>query len=91
VCYIFCRHFHTLSHHQVKQVTHIPTGKLYAMKVLEKSHLIRHKKESTASAEKNALARLGKDHPGVIHLHWTFQDKRRLCELYCHLFQSWVV
>lgn len=62
----------------VKYVTHIPSGKNYAMKILEKSHLARHNKVSTANAEKDSLIRLGREHPGVVHLHWAFQDKWRL-------------
>jgi 3-phosphoinositide dependent protein kinase-1 len=32
-----------------------------------------------ALAEKNVLVKLGAGHPGIIHLHWTFQDEWSLC------------
>ncbi|KAI0717178.1 kinase-like domain-containing protein, partial [Cerioporus squamosus] len=37
--------------------------------------LKRHQKEQTALAEKNTLVRLGSGHPGIVRLHWTFQDE----------------
>jgi len=52
---------------------------MYAIKILEKSHLIRNNKMHTAIAERNALAALGTGHPGVVRLHSTFQDEWRLC------------
>jgi 3-phosphoinositide dependent protein kinase-1 len=59
---------------------HIATGKEYAVKILDKNHLIRHNKQSMALAEKNALVKLGSRHPGVIRLYWTFQDEFSLCK-----------
>ncbi|OBZ67282.1 3-phosphoinositide-dependent protein kinase 1 [Grifola frondosa] len=53
---------------------HIATGKEYAIKQIDKAHLKRHQKEQTALAEKNTLVRLGSAHPGIVRLHWTFQD-----------------
>lgn len=55
------------------------TGQLYALKILEKSHLIRNNKMHVAIAERNALAALGGGHPGIVRLHSTFQDECRLC------------
>lgn len=55
------------------------TGKEYAVKILDKSHLARHNKLQTALAEKNTLVRLGAGHPGFVKLHWTFQDEYSLC------------
>jgi 3-phosphoinositide dependent protein kinase-1 len=66
------------SYSTVKQVTHIATGKQFAIKILEKSHLVRHNKVQTATSEKNALVRLGTGHPGIVRLHWAFQDEARL-------------
>jgi 3-phosphoinositide dependent protein kinase-1 len=63
----------------VKLATHIRTGTQYAIKVLEKAHLIKKDKMSTALAEKNALVRLGAGHPGVVRLFYAFQDEWRLC------------
>ncbi|EKM80833.1 hypothetical protein AGABI1DRAFT_36927, partial [Agaricus bisporus var. burnettii JB137-S8] len=61
-----------------RKVTHIMTGQLYALKILEKSHLIRNNKMYVAIAERNALAALGGGHPGIVRLHSTFQDECRL-------------
>ncbi|KAF8837303.1 kinase-like protein, partial [Paxillus ammoniavirescens] len=51
------------------------TGQEYAIKILDKNHLIRKEKMLVALAEKNTLVKLGAGHPGIIHLHWTFQDE----------------
>ncbi|OJA15627.1 hypothetical protein AZE42_12019 [Rhizopogon vesiculosus] len=47
----------------------------YAIKILDKNHLTRKEKMLVALAGKNVLVRLGAGHPGIIHLHWTFQDE----------------
>lgn len=65
------------SYSTVKLATHIRTGHQYAIKVLEKAHLIKNEKTSTPLAEKNALVRLA-GHPGIVRLHYTFQDEWRL-------------
>ncbi|EIW82604.1 kinase-like protein [Coniophora puteana RWD-64-598 SS2] len=62
------------SYSTVMRATFKRNGKDYAIKVLEKNHLTRHKKTQVALAEKNTLAKLGNGHPGIIHLHWTFQN-----------------
>jgi 3-phosphoinositide dependent protein kinase-1 len=64
------------------RATHIASGQEYAIKVLDKGHLIRHQKMSTALAEKNALVKLGAGHPGIVRLSWTFHDEWSLCESY---------
>lgn len=64
---------------QVKHAIHKATQKEYAIKILEKSHLLRHNKVQTAVSEKNSLIRLGTGHPGIVRLHWAFQDESRLC------------
>ncbi|TBU41669.1 kinase-like protein [Dichomitus squalens] len=53
----------------------LATGQEYAIKRIDKAHLKRHQKEQTALAEKNTLVRLGSGHPGIVRLHWTFQDE----------------
>jgi len=63
------------SYSTVKIATHYATGQEYAIKILDKSHLKRYKKTETALAEKNTLVRLGSGHPGIVRLHWTFQDE----------------
>jgi serine/threonine protein kinase len=60
---------------QVMRARYIRTGQEYAIKILNKNHLIRKEKMLVAIAEKNVLVRLGAGHPGIIHLHWTFQDE----------------
>ena len=60
--------------------THISTRQEYAIKVLDKGHLKRNNKLQTALAEKNTLVRLGSGHPGIVRLHWAFQDDWSLCE-----------
>ena len=68
--------------------THIATRQEYAIKVLDKGHLKRNNKLHTALAEKNTLVRLGSGHPGIVRLHWAFQDEWSLCEysvFYCYL------
>lgn len=62
------------------QVTYISTGKLFAAKVLDKGHLVRKQKMAVALVEKNALLRLAAGHPGIIKLHYTFQDDWSLCK-----------
>lgn len=59
---------------------YLATGKEYAIKILDKGHLLRHDKLKTALAEKNALVRLGTGHPGIVRLSWAFQDEWSLCE-----------
>ncbi|XP_062507780.1 3-phosphoinositide-dependent protein kinase 1-like [Corticium candelabrum] len=52
------------------------TGKQFAMKILEKKHIIREKKVQYVSREKDVLSRL--DHPFFVRLYFTFQDSERL-------------
>jgi len=53
------------------------TGKNFAVKVLDKRHIIREKKVKYVNIEKNTLNRLGKRN-GLIHLFFTFQDEASL-------------
>jgi 3-phosphoinositide dependent protein kinase-1 len=69
----------------VKKATHLVTGQEYAIKIIDKGHLKRRNKMETAMAEKNTLVRLGSSHPGIVRLHWTFQDEWSLCEHTCTL------
>lgn len=63
------------SYSTVMRAQYIRTGQEYAIKILDKNHLIRKDKMLVALAEKNVLVKLGVGHPGIIHLHWTFQDE----------------
>ncbi|KAI0267096.1 kinase-like domain-containing protein [Gloeopeniophorella convolvens] len=68
------------SYSTVMHGTHRDTRQEYAIKVLDKGHLKRNNKLQTALAEKNTLVRLGSGHPGIVRLHWAFQDDWSLCE-----------
>ncbi len=52
-------------------------GKDYAIKVLDKRHIIKEKKVKYVNIERDTLNRLT-DHPGVVRLYYTFQDERSL-------------
>ncbi len=52
-------------------------GKIYALKVLDKRHIIKEKKVKYVNIEKFALNRL-RSSRGVIHLYYTFQDRLSL-------------
>ncbi len=51
--------------------------KEYAIKVLEKKHIIKEKKVKYVNIEKNTLNRLT-EHPGIVRLYYTFQDENSL-------------
>lgn len=53
------------------------TLKEYAIKVLEKRHIIKEKKIKYVNIEKNTLNRLT-EHPGIVRLYYTFQDEMSL-------------
>jgi serine/threonine protein kinase len=52
-------------------------GKKYAIKILNKRHIIKEKKVKYVNIEKNALNRLGSRN-GIVGLHFTFQDAQSL-------------
>ncbi|KAL5596507.1 hypothetical protein BROUX41_006732 [Berkeleyomyces rouxiae] len=53
------------------------TLKDYAVKVLDKRHIIKEKKIKYVNIEKNTLNRLT-EHPGIVRLYYTFQDQTSL-------------
>ncbi|KAI5291057.1 pkb-activating kinase-like protein [Ascosphaera aggregata] len=53
------------------------TLKEYAVKILDKRHIIKEKKVKYVNIEKDTLNRLT-EHPGVVRLYYTFQDERSL-------------
>ncbi|KAI0837287.1 kinase-like protein [Hypoxylon sp. FL0890] len=53
------------------------TLKEYAIKVLEKKHIIKERKIKYVNIEKDTLNRLT-DHPGIVRLYYTFQDENCL-------------
>ncbi|KAI4156131.1 MAG: hypothetical protein LQ340_000502 [Diploschistes diacapsis] len=65
------------SYSTVLLATDRQTGKEYAIKVLDKRHIIKEKKVKYVNIEKDTLNRLT-DHPGVVRLYYTFQDERSL-------------
>ncbi|CAG9561143.1 unnamed protein product [Danaus chrysippus] len=56
----------------------IHTGKEYAIKVCEKSHIVRHQKVQYIKREKDALNMLFSVPHGFVKLYCTFQDEERL-------------
>lgn len=64
------------SYSEVVLATEIHTGKQYAIKVLEKRHIMREKKQSYVMREKEVLSKL--DHPFFVRLYFTFQDREKL-------------
>ena len=69
-CFAYMRHYVI----KVMLAKHRTTQQEYAIKILDKGHLRRNGKLPTALAEKNTLVRLGAGHPGIVRLHWAFQD-----------------
>ncbi|KAK3314797.1 kinase-like domain-containing protein [Apodospora peruviana] len=65
------------SYSTVYLATDRQTLREYAIKVLEKKHIIREKKIKYVNIEKNTLNRLT-EHPGIVRLYYTFQDEASL-------------
>jgi 3-phosphoinositide dependent protein kinase-1 len=65
------------SYSTVYLTTDRQTLREYAVKVLEKKHIIKEKKIKYVNIEKNTLNRLT-DHPGIVRLYYTFQDEASL-------------
>lgn len=65
------------SYSTVMAATDRQTLKEYAIKVLDKRHIIKEKKVKYVNIEKDTLNRLT-DHPGVVRLYYTFQDESSL-------------
>ncbi|KAL9093208.1 MAG: hypothetical protein Q9159_000385 [Coniocarpon cinnabarinum] len=65
------------SYSTVMAATDRSTNKEYAIKVLDKRHIIKEKKVKYVNIEKDTLNRLT-DHPGIVRLYYTFQDERQL-------------
>ncbi|KAF4125949.1 3-phosphoinositide dependent protein kinase-1 [Geosmithia morbida] len=65
------------SYSSVYLATDRQTLKEYAVKVLEKRHIIKEKKIKYVNIEKNTLNRLT-EHPGIVRLYYTFQDETSL-------------
>jgi 3-phosphoinositide dependent protein kinase-1 len=65
------------SYSTVYLATDRQTLKEYAIKVLEKRHIIKEKKIKYVNIEKDTLNRLT-EHPGIVRLYYTFQDEASL-------------
>ena len=65
------------SYSTVMAATDRQMGKEFAIKVLDKRHIIKEKKVKYVNIEKDTLNRLT-DHPGVVRLYYTFQDEQSL-------------
>ncbi|KAL1306132.1 hypothetical protein AAFC00_004246 [Neodothiora populina] len=65
------------SYSTVLAATDRQTMREYAIKVLDKRHIIKEKKVKYVNIEKDALNRLT-EHPGIVRLYYTFQDERSL-------------
>ena len=65
------------SYSTVVAATDRQTLKEYAIKVLDKRHIIKERKVKYVNIEKDTLNRLT-EHPGVVRLYYTFQDERSL-------------
>ena len=65
------------SYSTVYLATDRQTLKEYAIKVLEKRHIIKEKKIKYVNIEKDTLNRLT-EHPGIVRLYYTFQDENSL-------------
>lgn len=65
------------SYSTVMAATDRETNKEFAIKVLDKRHIIKEKKVKYVNVEKDTLNRLT-EHPGVVRLYYTFQDERSL-------------
>ncbi|GAA5810221.1 hypothetical protein MFLAVUS_003640 [Mucor flavus] len=52
------------------------TGKQYAVKRLDKAHIVKNNKVKYVMIERDALSRM--NHPGIVKLYWTYKDNRSL-------------
>lgn len=65
------------SYSTVVMATDRQTLKEYAVKILDKKHIIKEKKIKYVNIEKDTLNRLI-EHPGIVRLYYTFQDSTSL-------------
>lgn len=72
-----------LNYQQVVRAKKKDTGKVYAMKIMDKKFITKENKTAYVKLERIVLDQL--DHPGVVRLFFTFQDSFSLCEYYSTL------
>jgi 3-phosphoinositide dependent protein kinase-1 len=75
--FVFGRTLGEGSYSTVMLATDRQTLKEYAVKILDKKHIIKEKKIKYVNIEKDTLNRLT-EHPGIIRLFYTFQDSSSL-------------
>lgn len=68
--------------YQVVRARKKDTGKVYALKIMDKKFITKENKIAYVKLERIVLDQL--DHPGVIRLFFTFQDTYSLCK--CLMF-----
>eukprot|EP00033_Pygsuia_biforma_P000398 GCRY01000475.1.p1 GENE.GCRY01000475.1~~GCRY01000475.1.p1 ORF type:complete len:503 (+),score=111.39 GCRY01000475.1:196-1704(+) len=61
---------------QVVLATEIETGKQFAVKILDKKHIVKHKKIKYVTVEKEIMMKV--KHPNIVRLYYTFQDQNSL-------------
>ena len=54
------------------------TKKQYAIKRLDKAHIVKNNKVKYVMIERDAISKM--NHPGIIKLYWTYKDNRSLCK-----------
>ena len=64
---------------QVVKATKKDTGITYALKIMDKLHIVKENKTAYVKLERIVLDQL--DHPGIVRLFFTFQDVHYLCIL----------
>jgi 3-phosphoinositide dependent protein kinase-1 len=75
--FVFGRTLGEGSYSTVVLATDRQTLKEYAVKILDKKHIIKEKKIKYVNIEKDTLNRLI-EHPGIVRLYYTFQDSASL-------------
>lgn len=75
--FVFGRNLGEGSYSTVVLATDRQTLKEYAVKILDKKHIIKEKKIKYVNIEKDTLNRLI-EHPGIVRLYYTFQDSASL-------------
>jgi 3-phosphoinositide dependent protein kinase-1 len=75
--FVFGRTLGEGSYSTVLLATDRQTLKEYAVKILDKKHIIKEKKIKYVNIEKDTLNRLI-EHPGIVRLYYTFQDSTSL-------------
>ncbi|GBG65097.1 hypothetical protein CBR_g49461 [Chara braunii] len=76
------------SYSKVVEATMKSTGEKYALKVMDKQHILKERKGQYIKRERLILDQL--DHPGVVKLCFTFQDEHSLSKKICVLMEGFL-